>query len=161
MAIRTDAVTAFIEKRQKKVGTVESTLAKSLRDRFGDPVEAYVLLLHGNKIATWYGDKVYATLAVWPTVTTRKYLNDLCLKLYSKVKGDVSLFGKSDLCPSMRLVKRCWFYQEKYEQYFGRTVSTVRKATKSEMQCQGVGYMLEQIRNSTTELDHNEWMRVL
>tara|TARA_B100000902_G_C27177854_1_gene847308 strand:- start:468 stop:923 length:456 start_codon:yes stop_codon:yes gene_type:complete len=149
---RTEAVTAFVEKRQKKVGTLMSTL---LNDK------DYGLKLHGNTIARWDGEKLYGTLAGWPTVTTRKWLNDLCDQIYSSVLEDVEIFGKSNLCPSMRLVKKCSFHQHKHEQYMYRVVSTVRKAESIEMKCQGVGYILEPRHEAETVLDCNEWMRIL
>tara|TARA_R100000900_G_scaffold84844_8_gene66784 strand:- start:2282 stop:2737 length:456 start_codon:yes stop_codon:yes gene_type:complete len=149
---RTEAVTAFIEKRQKKVGTLESTL---LNDK------DYGLKLHGNTIAKWDGEKLYGTLAGWPTVTTRKWLNDLCDQVYSSVSEDVELYGKPSLCPSMKLIKRCYFYQHKHEQYMSRVISTVRKAEPIEMKCKGVGYILEPKHDDKTVLDFNEWMRIL
>lgn len=149
---RTEAVTAFVEKRQKKVGTLESTLLSD-----GD----YQLKLHGNTIAKWDGVRVYATLAGWPTVTTRKWLNDMCSQLYDSVVEDIELTGRSDLCPNMRLVKRCYFYQHNHEQYMGRVISTIIKATKTQMLSQGVGYVLELKHDDKTVLDCNEWMRIL
>ena len=56
-----------------------------------------VLLLHGNRIAERMPDgSIMATLAGWPTVTTRERLNGLCRKL--------------DLCG---------FSQSKHVQYYG------------------------------------------
>tara|TARA_Y100000401_G_C8325933_1_gene228290 strand:- start:12101 stop:12286 length:186 start_codon:yes stop_codon:yes gene_type:complete len=60
----------------------------------------------------------------------------------------------------MKLVKNCYFFQEKKEQYMRRAVSKIREATDSEMKCQGVGYILEELSDGKTSLDVNEWMRI-
>ena len=81
-------VEAFLAGREARCGNTVST---------GDR-----LLLHGNVIAEWRGGNVYATLAGWPTVTTRERLNGLC-----------------------RLLNYGGFNQHKLEQYFnGRPVGT-------------------------------------
>ena len=158
MARYADVVTAFIERRNRKVGTLTSAKeAYYIGDKLATD---YVLLLHGNRICAWDGSRMYGTLAGWPTVTTRKWLNELCYQLHERVVDSMQLFGWSDLCPGMKLVKNCYFFQEKNEQYMRRAVSKIREATDSEMKCQGVGYILEELSDGKTSLDVNEWMRI-
>jgi hypothetical protein len=59
--------------------------------------DGQAIYLHNNRIAWREGLTIYATLAHWPTTTTRERLNGLCNEL--------------------RLAHG--FYQSKHEQYFG------------------------------------------
>lgn len=60
-------VDAFLAGRSRTVGNTET--------------DGYVLRLHGNVIAWYDGWAIQATLAGWPTVTTRERLNGLCERL--------------------------------------------------------------------------------
>ena len=156
---REEAVKAFVNQRQKKVGTLESDNLHNYRSG-----GSYRLLLHGNVIARWEGDTVHATLADWPTVTTRKWVNAACNMLYRQAKDDVTLFGYTNMggmCSPRRLVRWCSFYQENYRQYFKRVIWKPREATEAEKKTQGVGFILEKINDSITSVDNAEWMRIL
>ena len=59
--------------------TVSAFLAGKSRTVGNTTTDGTVLLLHGNRIAERMPDgSVMATLASWPTVTTRERLNGLC-----------------------------------------------------------------------------------
>lgn len=80
--------------------TVEAFLRREVKFSGNTKSTGQQLLLHGNVIAEWRGGNVYATLAGWPTVTTRERLNGLC-----------------------RCIGYGGFNQHKHEQYFnGRPV---------------------------------------
>jgi len=57
-------VKAFLNRTPKAVGNTHT--------------DGQSLYLHGNKIAYHNGEGIYATLAGWPTVTTRDRLNGVC-----------------------------------------------------------------------------------
>lgn len=77
---------------------VEAFLSGKGRTVGNTSTDGRILLLHGNRIAERMPDgSIVATLAGWPTVTTRERLNGLCVLL-----GLGGMFGQS-----------------KYVQYFG------------------------------------------
>lgn len=87
--VTSETVAAFVNRETKAVGNTMTD---------GDS-----LFLHGHKIAWWDGGGVFATLAGWPTVTTRERLNGLCWMLRS--------YGYKDDSKS--------FCQSDWEQYYG------------------------------------------
>lgn len=78
--------------------TASAFLAGTNRTSGNTTTDGTVLLLHGNRIAERMPDgSIMATLAGWPTVTTRERLNGLC-----------ELMGLGRL-----------FWQHKYCQFYG------------------------------------------
>ncbi len=73
-------VGAFVEGRKRSVGSTAT--------------DGTILTLHGNTIAERMSDgSVVATLAGWPTVTTRERLNGLC-----ELLGLWDHFRQKDFC---------------------------------------------------------------
>jgi hypothetical protein len=70
--------------RQETDKIVTAFLARKPAAAARTATDGTVLLLHGNRIA-WHTDdgKIMATLAGWPTVTTRDRLNELARRLRS------------------------------------------------------------------------------
>ena len=133
---REEAVKSFAEKKERTVGTLTST--------------GNGLLLHGNRIAEWRGNKVYATLAGWPTVTTRKWLNVLTDALYKKWMSN----------PRKRDVWHCSFSQCKHEQKFTRRVLTKGSPTFTPREGSGGIRWWDHWTTESTNLDNNEWVRI-
>ena len=82
--VTSQTVYAFIQRQSRAVGNTMTD---------GD-----TLFLHGNRIAWWDGGGLFATLAGWPTVTTRERLNGLCeaAESYGFKDKDRKRFSQSD-----------------------------------------------------------------
>ena len=91
--------------RKVTIETAKAFLAGTKRTVGNTATDGTTLTLHGNVIARKESDgRIVATLAGWPTVTTRERLNGLCelmgLGRPFHQKRRAQFFGLSEICSS-------------------------------------------------------------